>query len=540
MVENVIKTFKLNFDGTFDEIAYENIKDVFTIVNILAIYITKIKTMYIWIGKNATQALKNHIPNIRVILKEEFPQFRIIRNQTFDMRSEPYDFFKNLEIKKDELYEIIDYQEKIVLPILKKVDELKEESEKLIKSEEYKEGIEKLKKIIELAQKIQDDALITEHKKMISEIKEKYENQQIISEIEGDAIIVEKRYSELIKTKDFIGAHNVVGDFIKKFEDIYDLNLIPKAKELISEEKNKWNAEQEKLRNSLSILEKDFNAAINTLDVPNLIDLFEKAETLLSQLLDEKIRSRWTNLNKKIQEVKEKVNFIERFEQFITKSKDLKENHFYPELKSRIKSLERELNVLDLPEYRSKLELVKSEVDDAERLFKNQISEVGKLEKLIKNYQKNDNLNEILKECEKIIELTTILKKPELSSKYQAILEQTKGEIKRRKEFEEKQKNLRQALEKLENDFKLQLQTMKMEKIVIIFKKAEINLFELIDDDIKNKWDEYKNKFHVAKKLIEDIEALSQNGIEALEKESCSESLNLFEQIINQLQEYKN
>ena len=101
MVENIIKTFKLNYNGTFDEIAYENIKDVFTIVNILAIYIQKIKTMYIWIGRNATQALKNHVAKIRVILKEEFPQFRIIRNITFDMRSETYEFFKNLNITKE-------------------------------------------------------------------------------------------------------------------------------------------------------------------------------------------------------------------------------------------------------------------------------------------------------------------------------------------------------------------------------------------------------------------------------------------------------
>ena len=38
-----IVIFKLNYDGTFEEIDYENIKDVFTIVNILAIYIEKKK-----------------------------------------------------------------------------------------------------------------------------------------------------------------------------------------------------------------------------------------------------------------------------------------------------------------------------------------------------------------------------------------------------------------------------------------------------------------------------------------------------------------
>ena len=73
---------------------------------------------------------------------KEFPDFRIIRNITCEMRSEPYDFFKNLNITKDELFEIINYQEKMVLPILEKIDKLKENSEKSIKSEQYKDAIE--------------------------------------------------------------------------------------------------------------------------------------------------------------------------------------------------------------------------------------------------------------------------------------------------------------------------------------------------------------------------------------------------------------
>ncbi len=125
MSQNVVKIFKLNFDGSFDEIAYANIKEVFTIVNILAIYVTTKKIMYVWIGGNATQALKNHISNIRVLVKEEFPDFRIIRNFTFEMREETIEFFKNLELNKEELYKLIDYQEKVMLPTLKKIASLK-------------------------------------------------------------------------------------------------------------------------------------------------------------------------------------------------------------------------------------------------------------------------------------------------------------------------------------------------------------------------------------------------------------------------------
>lgn len=128
MSEAELNIFKLNFDGSFDEIAYDNIKDVFTIINILAIYLSKKKIMYIWIGRNATQALKNHISNIRVIIKEEFPDFRILRNFTFEMREEPFEFFNNLNITKEILYQQIDYQEQIMLPTLREIDTLKKNS----------------------------------------------------------------------------------------------------------------------------------------------------------------------------------------------------------------------------------------------------------------------------------------------------------------------------------------------------------------------------------------------------------------------------
>ena len=123
MSQQAIKIFKLNFDGTFDEIAYENIKDVFTIVNILAIYVQKKKIMYVWIGRNATRSLKNHVAQIREKIKEEFPDYRIIRNITCEMRSEPFEFFENLGITKEELFEQIKYQEKVVIPILDKIEE---------------------------------------------------------------------------------------------------------------------------------------------------------------------------------------------------------------------------------------------------------------------------------------------------------------------------------------------------------------------------------------------------------------------------------
>ena len=539
MVENIIKTFKLNYDGTFDEIDYEHIKDVFTIVNILAIYIQKIKTMYIWIGRNATQALKNHVARIRVILKEEFPQFRIIRNITFDMRSETYEFFKNLNITKEELYEIINYQEKTVLPVLDKIDELKEKSEKSIESKQYKSSIELLKEIIGLAEEIQDDALVTEQKRLISKLTGKFENQQIVSEIEQETERVEKEYNELIKAKNILKAHELVEVFIKKYETVYDLSLVPSAKELILNEKKKWKAEQEKIKNDLSILEKDFKLSLENLDISEATEIYEKALNLTTNLIEENIKNKWKGFSNNIQDAKDKFDFIKKFDLFSEEIIKLKEAHLYNELKSKIDALIKQGEQIDLPEYRGKLDVINKEVDSAEESYNRILEEIRHLEEEIIDNQKNNQFEKNLRDCKKIVELGKSLNKSELIKNYITILEQTKEQIKNRKEFEEKQMFLKEELTKLEKRFTSSIKTMKIKNINEILEKGEEFLNELVDDEIKKKWDNFKAKSHSAKQLLEKIEILSKNGMDALNRGSCLDSLDSFEQIIHQLQEYK-
>jgi len=540
MAENIIKTFKLNYDGTFDEVDYDHIKEVFTIVNILAIYITKIKTMYIWIGRNATQALKNHIPNIRVIIKEEFPQLRIIRNITFDMRSESFEFFNNLNLSKDELYEIIKYQEKTVIPILEKVDDLKEKSGALIKSEEYKRAIDILKEIIELANKIQDDALATEQRRILSELTGKIENQQIVSEIEQETARIEKEYNDLIKANKLFEAHNLVETYIKKYEMKFDLSLIESAKELILKEKRKWNSEQEKIKNDLLSLEQNFSSAIENLDVSEAVGIFEKGSNLLINLIDDKIKNRWKQFNKKIQHVREKLRFIEEFEHFSEEISKLKESHQYNELGSKIKDLIKQVESIDLPEYRSKLDVLRNEFESAEEIYKKTLDNIYNLERIIEVHQKHNKLEDILRDCEKIIELARSLNIQELIEKYTKFLELTKKHIKERKEFEERQKKITVELSKLEKSFIMSLKTMELKNLDNLIEKATNLLSELVDDGVKKKWEELKVKFASAKHLLESIKQLSKKGMEALYTGSCTESLESFEQIIIQLQEYKN
>ncbi|MHA2087534.1 MAG: hypothetical protein ACW972_04620, partial [Promethearchaeota archaeon] len=326
MSQNIAKIFKLNFDGTFDECAYENIKDVFTIVNILAIYVTAKKTMYIWIGRNATQALKNHISNIRVLLKEEFPDFRIIRNFTFEMRDEPFEFFKNLNLDKEDLYKHIDYQEKVMLPTLRKIDNLRRTMEKLVNSEDYSMAVNTSEEIIKLAEKIKDDALITEQKKLITELTSKSANKVIIDKIEDIAIEIDKEFSKLISNGEFLKAHKIVEDFEIENGTLYDLSVITSANELISKEKKIWKKEQSRLIKELTKLENDFFLAIKNFEIENATEIMEKGNLLFSNLIDEDLKNKWNKFGEDLQYAKQKDEIIKSIEVFLVGSDEMLKN----------------------------------------------------------------------------------------------------------------------------------------------------------------------------------------------------------------------
>ncbi len=539
MPENLINTFKLNYDGTFEEIDFQNIKDVFTIVNILAIYIQKKKIMYIWIGKSATQALKNHISKIRVLLKEEFPQFRIMRNITLEMRAETFDFFENLNINKEELYAQINLQEKVIIPILEKIDNLKVKANKFIKSKEYGKAITDLEEIIEFAKKIEDDATIIEQRKRISELTQKYDNKKIVSAIEEAALQAEKEYNELLGKNDIVGAYRIVESFEKNFETTYDLSLISGAINIISKAKKRWNTEKAKQETDLFKLEKNFNNAIKTKQYDKASEIYATGIKILSPLIDEKIQRKWEGFEDVLQDLKLKLELIERFETLSKDSAQLKKEHQYKELESRIKKLVKEFQKIDLPEYRSKLDIIQKEVEYAEEFYKKTLGNIEELEKKTVDDKENKLLDDVVKDCLSLIDFAKQIDLFETVDRYQVILEETEKEIEDRKAIEEEQEKIKSQLRKLENNLTSVLKSMKLTKAREILDKSKAFLDNLVNEDIKKRWDELEFQFVATKQLLSNIDNLSKNGMDFLLKKSFAESLEYFEQIISQLQEYK-
>lgn len=538
MSQNVVKIFKLNFDGTFDEIAYANIKEVFTIVNILAIYVTTKKIMYVWIGSNATQALKNHISNIRVLVKEEFPDFRIIRNFTFEMREEPFEFFKNLELNKEDLYKLIDYQEKVMLPTLKKIKNLKKTLPKLVDSEEYSNAIKISEEIVKLAKEINDDALQIEQKRLISELTAKGADKEIINELEEVAMGVDKKFSNLIKTEEFLKAHIIVEEFEKIYSKKYDLSLINSARELISKEKKIWKKEQERLIKELTKLENDFFLAIKNLEIENAIKILERGKSLFQNLIDDEVKKKWDQFDDKLQIAKQKAELVKVIDVFIKKSEEMKVNYKFKALKNEINTLLTKVQKLNITDYQKKLEDLKTDIVSAEEGYNKKLAEIENLEKEIKKNQKSNLIDDVLRDCQKIIQIAQSINKTEVIEKYSIALEQTEKAIEEIKIIEEKQEKLRNELEQMEKNLASLLKTMDLAKLEKILEKSKMLLIELVDEEIKKNWVILEKKYISARDLIVNIENLSKSGLNSLNDKSYRESLDFYEQIINQIQSY--
>jgi len=538
MSETGLKIFKLNFDGSFDEISYQNIKDVFTIVNILAIYMSQKKTMYIWIGSNATQSLKNHISNIRVLVKEEFPDFRIIRNFTFEMRDEPFEFFKNLNITKEELYKIIDYQEKVMLPTLRKIKTLRSKLEGLIDSEDYANAIKTSEEIIVLANQIEDDAVLTEQKRLITDIKSKNEDKKIIDEISEKGSTVDKEFFKLIEAKEFLKAHQLVEEFEKSFSTTYDLSLIPIVKDLLSREKKIWKKEQDRLIKALNKLENDLFLALKNLEIEAALNLMERGKGLFVNLINEDVKLKWKGFETDIQATKQKVELIKVCDNFINQYIKLKEKFQFNTITRELGKLLKKVQDLKIHDYKKKLEDVEKEINSAEDSYNKKLAEIAELEKKIKSNQKNNLLDDTLKNCQSIIELVESVNKLDLEENYSAILIKTEEAIEKRRIFEERQGKLKKELIQLEEDIKTSLKRMDLAKAGDIVEKSKIFLTELVDDKKKENWNDLEKRFKLAKNLIRNVEDLSKNGIMALESKSYKDSLNKYEQIINLIQGY--
>lgn len=598
-METEIKIFKLNYDGTFDDISYTDLKDAFTITSIIAIYINKERIMYSWIGSNASQSLLNHIPRLRVIIKEDFPEFRIIRYITIGMREEPFDFFDKLNLAKEELHAQIEQQENIILPVLEEIKVIKNKSEQMVNDGNYEEAIITLGESIKLAKYIKDEALETEYKRRVSEITESYINRKIVSEIQEETLKVRREFYDFLDMDDNFGAHTLIDNFMAKYENIYDLTLNSSAKALIKKDKEmrqkeivqfkselnqleyifkssldeknlikagniiekvhmisdfighparvKWKEleqqydnlkesdnKQEELEKELKILETDFKSELETFDFKEADTILEKANSILSEVIDTKIKSIWSDLKTLYAKTQRKKVLIAQIDSFLLRSSDLKKQYKFDELKEKSAELIKKADDLELLDHVNKLEKLKEKVAKKKNKYNQILVDINETGKTLQSKRDSEDLMGALLDCENLIKLSESIFNDSLAKQYSEISLEIKKEIAVKQAYKEIQQKLKEDLTQLKNDLKTSIESLDIQKAKQDIVNAKKILPNIEDDKIKEEWVLIEKDLAEAKEkksLIDKIEIFLPKSTELLEENKFDE----VKEIVNDL-----
>ena len=187
-----VRIFKLNYSGSLYEPKTENLIDLFTLNNILSLYIKKKMRMYIWIGSNAAQSLKNMIPKIREIASREHKDLKVLRYITVESGAEPSEFFDLTGMSEKELFSRIEYLEKIVENYIEVSKEIKKLEEKIKDSQDKKHlqaVVSYCEKLLELTKSIQKNDAIEEYSKILVQVKKELEEKKAAESKEKEEII---------------------------------------------------------------------------------------------------------------------------------------------------------------------------------------------------------------------------------------------------------------------------------------------------------------------------------------------------------------
>ena len=457
MEEQGLKFFKLDYSGSFKEITTDSPLDLFTLVDILAIYIPIQKRMYIWIGKWATQSLRNYIPQIRTRFSEKLPELKILRNITIESGSEPSDFFQPFKFTWETLNSHIDEQETKLKPIIQEIDSFKEKIVKLTNLEEYEEAITLSQEIIKLSKKIEDKALENEQKDNIKDLRRKAKLKISIDKVEEETEKIKRNFEDLIDThkpEDIIKAHEMINEYKQKFENFIDLSVISSANDLLLEEDKIWKkfkADQNKAIKDLKTLANKIKKYIEKNELEEAETILIKARELLPLVSDDDLKHEWNEIETQVLENKIKTSTIEEIEKSILDSSKLTEDLQFKDAISRIESTIELIQDKEIIEYNNKLKNKMEEIIAKQAEFEKHIEKINILEQNIRENKENGHLDAVIIQCGYIIKIAESIKKQDIVLDYTQILEETKNELEEeRKLKKEKQEALIEKAKELE------------------------------------------------------------------------------------------
>ena len=464
MEENVVRLFKLTYSGTLIEAKIEDLMNLINVNNILAIHGKQQKRMYIWVGRHATQSLQNLISKIRVITSREYSDLITLRYMNIDSGKEPDDFFELINMPKEQIREKVEYQEKILLPKLAEITELKGKADDFFIAENFDEVIEISKKLIELAEEIGDESLKQDQEEFIKEAKARDKVKNFRIKLDDNTVKTKSKFDELIKAENIVDAHKLVEEFKNEYSEDIDLSTVPLADILIKEDEKRWTElqiEQENITTELGKLENEIATSKEKSELSKAEEDLKKANELLNRCINDELREKWKTIEVDLLQVIKKDEISKEVENSLEESHKLTESQQFEEAIQNLDSILEEVVKLEFFEHKDKIEEKKKEIASLQEEHEKTTSEIHKLEQKIETDQKNKHLNSLIKHCEKIIPICESNNKSDLVEKYSTMLEQTKAEIEeRKKKIREEQEVLMSKVKEIESIVEVEEDTL--------------------------------------------------------------------------------
>ena len=295
-----IKIFKLEYSGSFEEVAQDGLINNFTLFNVLTIYVPNQKHMYTWIGKKVSQSLKSHIPQIRRAISREYPELQILRNSTIESGLEPTEFLEIIGIGESTLKAKIRELEIKLLPVLSEINRLKSQADKYFILSNYEEAIKIAQKIVSLAKSINDYSLEQDQINFIMEAQSRAHASEILQEIEIVCKEATMEFDQFIKDEKYQEAHKLVDDIKNKYENKYNLSIIPLAQQLLLKDENmiyRLKIEQEPIIKEIELFISSFEKSYNKRNLTKMKDFLESKRDVSQHFLDDKIRFKLKQVN---------------------------------------------------------------------------------------------------------------------------------------------------------------------------------------------------------------------------------------------------
>ncbi|MCF2138849.1 MAG: hypothetical protein K9W44_02180 [Candidatus Lokiarchaeota archaeon] len=320
-------------DGQIEELDLDDLPSKLISVNVIYLYHNEKRRLYIWIGKNAGQKLKNSIPIAEKIILEKNPDISIIRHFTVDEGNESSDFWADTLLDQDLIRKKQRRWAEFRLEKYAFLSDLKINITSAKNVGNFETALNYIEQLIQTAREIYDWDIIEEYTKLKEQILRVKDLKSRKSEIKGQIPHMIAKLDSLIKDKKFIDAHNT-SEVIREYYSILFNESIPsKFQRSLNSEKILYDNYLRQKKDFQELLEQ-FEALFPERNLKDLHRIGQKILRIHEEIPELEINSLIKEKIDKIEDdyklwEKEEQKFNQKLKMFKERYEDAKYKHEY-------------------------------------------------------------------------------------------------------------------------------------------------------------------------------------------------------------------